>query len=1039
MKFRNLPYQARYKSFMILLYLIFTSTFLLAQGTPIAGKVTDAADNNPIPGVSVRVKNTTTGTVTSNTGNYSITAPKGAILVFTYIGYGTKEVTVGESSSVNISLAAAGDQLSEIVVIGYGTQQKKDLTGSVATVSAAQIKDLPVSSVDQKLVGQIPGVQVSSPTGAPGGGTGIKIRGSGSIGAGDNPLFVVDGFAISNTTGQSYNPLNMISPEDIDNITVLKDASSTAIYGSRGANGVIVITTKKGKNGPPVVSLNTYTGIQQVPQKGRPDVLNGTEYAQFRKEKIIDLFLSQGKVATDADIPAEFRNPEQYGKGTDWYDEVLRTAIQTNVDASIRGGSDNTQYSISLGRLDQQGTIRYTDYSRYSVQANLQSNLGKKLKVGVMIAPTGGVQNRNDFETGQRDLLTRTLWLSPIVPVNDANGNRTVFITSPGAIGAGNPLNTLEFGGTKAKYFRGLANAFAEYEIIPGLKAKYSYNLDYSQQSSFRFNPSFVLGETGNQNPNLAIPSSTTTNSNTVNWLSELVLNYDKSFGKDHRISALVGYTAQQERGDGYNFNATNYPDNLIETINAASLLNGQGASIDKWSLVSYLARVNYTFRDRYLLTATIRSDGSSRFGENVRYGTFPSVALGWRVSQEDFMKNVSWISDLKLRASYGRSGNFNIGNYNYSSIISGANYSFGGQLANGRVSTSLNNPNLTWENSDELDLGIDLAILNNRVNFTADYYNRITTGMLYNTEIPLSSGFANALINDGRIRNRGLEFGINTKNLTGAFTWSTNLNISINRNTVLALNDNNDPIYSGRSGGGFFTHKTEVGKPIGQFYGYVLEGIYRDQADLDRYPKAASSVVGSIRYKDVDGNGIIEDQKDFDVIGNSNPDFTYGFTNSFSYKGFDLNVIIVGSQGGQILNTANEFLTNTDGVFNVHRKVLNRWRSPENQGDGFTPTTNGATPLYRENNSAWVEDASFLRIQNVTLGYNFTSSFIKNSKTIKALRLYGGVQNLATFTKYSGANPEASTNNSSVLTPGRDFTNYPIPRIMTLGLNVTF
>jgi len=1015
------------------------STFIYAQNFRINGKVTDPADGGALPGVSVKIKNTQTGTVTGQNGTFSLEAAKGAILIFSYIGYNSKEVTITSADPINVSLSAQSGDLDEVVVIGYGNRQKKDLTGSVGTVSAAQIKDLPVSSIDQKLVGQIPGVQISSPTGAPGGGPSIKIRGSGSIGAGDNPLFVVDGFAIANTNGQDYNPLNFISPDDIESVTVLKDASSTAIYGSRGSNGVVIITTKKGKSGAPVVSLNIYGGMQQVPQKGRPKVLNGTEYAQFRKDIIVDQLASQGKVATDADIPVQFRNPAQYGEGTNWYDAVLRTALQNNVDANIRGGSENTLYSVSLGRLEQEGTVKYTDYKRYTVKANLESKLGKKLTLSFNLAPSGGTQNRGSYETGSRDVLTRTLWLSPIVPITDANGNRTVFINSPGAIGAGNPLNTLEFAGTKAKYFRGLATASAEYEIIEGLKAKYSYNLDYSQNSSFAFSPSFVIGETGNQNPNLSTPNSSTANTNTVNWLSELIVNYDKQLGKDHRINAMIGYTAQQERYEGYNFNATNYPDNLIETINAASLLNGQGAGIEKWSLLSYLARVNYTFKDKYLLTATIRTDGSSRFGANVRYGTFPSAAFAWRASQEEFLKNVKWISDLKLRASYGRAGNFNIGNYQYSSIISGANYAFGGQQANGRVSTSISNRDLTWENSDELDLGMDLAVLKNRVNFTFDFYNRITTGMLYDNQIPFSSGYSSAKINGGKIRNRGFEFGVVTKNLEGEFTWNTNFNININRNIVLALNDKNDPIYSGRSGEGNYTHKTEVGKPLGQFFGYVVEGIYRDQADLDRSPKSSTSVVGSIKYKDVDGNGIIEAVKDFAVIGNPYPDFTYGITNTFGYKNFDLNVILVGSQGGQILKTANEFLTNIDGVFNVDRKILNRWRSPENPGDGFTPTTNGARVIYRDVNSGWVEYASYMRIQNITLGYNFKQKFITNSKVIKGLRLYTSVQNLATFTKYSGANPEASTNGSSVLTPGRDFTNYPLPRIMTFGLNATF
>lgn len=1027
------------KTFSFFLCACFVSTLTFAQGKKISGKVVDQKDGLPLPGVSVIVKNTNIGTFTDKNGTFIINATNDAVLVFSSIGYIKKEIKAESAVSITVALESGNSELNEVVVIGYGSRLKKDLTGSVTTISASQIKDLPVASIDQKLIGQMPGVQISSTTGAPGGGTTIKVRGSGSIGAGDNPLFVIDGFAISNTSGQTYNPLNVISPDDIESVSVLKDASSTAIYGSRGANGVVVITTKKGKIGTQVVSLNSYFGVQQVPQKGRPQVLNGTEYAQFRKDMITDAFAAKGKVATDADIPLEFRNPAQYGKGTNWYDEVLHTALQNNIDMSIRGGSEKSVYSFSANRLEQQGTLRYTDYKRYSVQANIQSDLSKKLKVGLNLAPSGGIQNRASLETGQRDVLTRTLWLSPIVPVNDINGNRTLFITSPGAIGAGNPLNTLEYAGTKAKYFRGLASAFAEYEIIHGLKAKYSYNIDYSVNSSFQFGPSFVYGETSNQNPNPSIPGSSTANNSTFNWLSEFVINYDKAFGKDHKLNATIGYTSQNERYDGYNFNATNYPDNLVETINAASLLNGQGAGVEKWSLISYLARVNYTFKDKYLLTATIRSDGSSRFGANVRYGTFPSAALAWRVTEEDFMKKISWISNLKLRGSYGRAGNFNIGNYSYASSIGSANYTFGGNVVGGRVSNSVSNQDLTWEKSDELDLGADLSLIHDRVNFTLDYYNRITTGMLFNNEIPLSSGFSSALVNLGKIRNRGIEIAINTVNLKGKFTWNTNLNVSFNRNKVLALNQDNAPIYSGRSGEGNYTHKTEVGKPLGQFYGYVVEGVYRDQADFNNSPKNASSVVGSIKYKDVDGNGIIEPIKDFTVIGNPYPDFTYGFTNSFGYKSFDLNILLVGSQGGQIMKTSNEFLTNIDGVFNVDRKVLNRWRSPENPGNGVTPTTNGGRVLYRDINSSWIEDASFLRIQNVTLGYNFKQKFVAASKVFKSLRLYASVQNLVTFTKYSGGNPEALTNGSGVLTPGRDFVGYPLPRTVSLGVNMTF
>lgn len=1007
----------------------------------VSGRVVDN-EGKPIPGATVKTKSAKGGTITDADGRFTIKGVESTeVIVITYQGFTTREIPAsGDFTAVVLTVSES--ELSEVVVVGYGTTQKKDLTGSVSTVSAAQVKDLPVTSIDQKLIGQAAGVQISSPTGAPGGGVNVKIRGTGSITAGNNPLYVVDGFAISNSAGQAYNPLNVISPDDIESVNILKDASSTAIYGSRGSNGVIVITTKRGKTGAPIVSLNTYFGSQTVPQKGRPQVLNGTEYAQFRKEMIIDDFASRGLTATDADIPVQFRDPSQYGEGTDWYDAVLRSAPQNNVALSIRGGSENTKYSASIGRLDQKGTIRYTDYKRYSVNFNIESDISKKVKLGLSVSPTGGTQNRNGFESGIRDILTRTLWLSPIVPITDAAGNRTTFITSPGAIGAGNPLNTLEFAGTKAKYFRGIATAFAEYQIIDGLKAKYSFNYDYANNSSFAFSPSFVIGETGNQNPNPSIPSSSTAQNTTSNWLSEITLSYDKAFGKDHRINAVAGYTAQQERYDGYSFGATNYPDNLIQTINASTLLNGAAAGIEKWALISYLARVNYTFKERYLFTATVRSDGSSRFGANNRYGFFPSGAFAWRASDEDFLKNITWLNDLKLRATYGRTGNFNIPNYQYASNIGSSNYSFGGSLANGRVSGSIANENLTWEKADELDLGLDLAVLNNRLGLTFDYYNRITSSLLLSAELPSASGFSSSTINLGKVRNRGFEIGLNTKNLTGEFTWNTNANISINRNVVLELNpgNNNAPIYSGRSGGGFSTHKTEVGKPIGQFFGFVFDGLYRSQQELNSQPKHGSSVVGAVRYKDIDGNGIIEEVKDFAVIGNSQPDFIYGLTNNFGYKNFDLNVLIVGSQGGKIMKTGNEFLTNTDGVFNVDRKVLDRWRSPENPGSGFAPTTVGGRTLYREVSSLWIEDASFLRIQNVSLGYNFTQKFIGSSSPVKSLRVYASVQNLVTFTKYTGANPEAGTNDGfSALTPGRDFTAYPLPRIVTAGINMTF
>ncbi|MCX2482812.1 SusC/RagA family TonB-linked outer membrane protein [Pedobacter sp. MR2016-24] len=1026
----------------VLLLILTTATNALSQQITITGKVTDKNDGNPLPGVTVKVKGTAAGATTNSNGVYSLKTVDHAILTFSYIGYHQMEVAVAGKTTLDVQLVSNNQRLDEIVVIGYGTTTKKDATGAVATLSAAQMKDLPVSSVDQKLKGQIPGVQISTTTGTPGGGTSIKIRGSGSIGAGDNPLFVVDGYPISNTSGQVSNPLNVINPNDIESVTVLKDASSTAIYGSRGSNGVIVITTKQGARGIPVVNVSAFTGIQQVPQKGRPQMLNGTEFAQFRKDIIIDDFASRGLVATDADIPAAFRNPAQYGEGTNWYNEIIHNAPTSNLDASISGGSENTKYSFSLGYLNQEGTLRYTGFERYAIRMNTESKIGKKLRVGLNIAPTNSVQHLNSFESDFVDVLSRSLWLSPLIPVTDASGNLTPYILSPDMYAGPNPLNSLEFAGTKSKNFRGLGTVFAEYQLLDGLKLKYSFNVDYINGSSFVFNPSFVGGVNA---PPPVVPNSSTNKSTSFNWLSEALLTYDKTFAKDHRLNVVLGYSAQQERAESLNLFADNYPDDKIQTINAASIISSYGADVQKWSIISYLARVNYTYKDKYLFTGTVRTDGSSRFGSNNRYGTFPSAAVGWRVSQEDFMKSVGWLSDLKLRATYGLSGNFNIGNYTYITNIGSSNYAFGGQLASGRIPASLNNPNLTWEESSQLDAGIDLGLFKDRVYVNLDYYKRITKGMLYNSEIPLSSGYSNAIINSGKIENKGFEFGLTSKNLEGEFTWSTSANIAFNRNKVLALNDNNDPVYSGRSGEGSYQHITQVGRPVGEFYGYILEGIYRDQDDLANSPKHVTSVVGSVKYKDVDNNGIIEPVKDFAVIGSPQPDFTWGLTNTFGYKGFDLNLLLVGSQGGQILKTANQYLLNIDGIFNVDQKVLNRWRSPENPGDGFTPTTNGSRVIYRDVNSSWVESASYMRIQNVTLGYKFSGKWLENSKVIKGARIYSSVQNLATFTKYSGANPEVSRNTisgnavSSALVPGEDFTNYPLPRTFILGVNLTF
>ncbi|SFE51503.1 TonB-linked outer membrane protein, SusC/RagA family [Chitinophaga sp. CF118] len=1024
-----------------LLLLLISIPGIAQQKLTISGQVSDSS-SGALTGVVVRVVGKPVGTQTSATGQYTLQVSSGDVLSFHILGYDEKRVTVGSATTINIQLQSTSSGLNEVVVIGYGSQQKKDMTGAIASINAKQLQDLPTAGLDQKLAGQIPGVQVSAVSGTPGGGASIRIRGSGSIGAGSDPLYVVDGFPLSGSFDQQASPLNIINPDDIETMTVLKDASSTAIYGSRGANGVVVITTKHGQKGAPRVTLNTYTGYQEVPQKGRPEMLNAREFAQFRKDIIIDDFASRGQTATDADIPTDYRHPEQYGAGTNWYNTVLHTAPQHNTSLGVSGGSENTKYNFTFGYFDQDGVLRYTDYKRYTVRANIESKIGKKVKIGLDLAPTYSVQHVNDFENGFTDVLTRSLWLSPLVSVTDSTGKRTPYITSTGMYSAGNPLNALQYGATKVTSFSGLGGVYGEYEIVEGLKARVSFNVNYGNGSSFVFNPS-ILG--GVNNPPPSIPNSSQTKGNALNWLSEMLLSYDKKLGKDHAINVVLGYTAQKERVEFLRINASNYPDDLIQPINAAATIPSYDQNTQEWAILSYLGRINYSYKGKYLLTGTIRSDGSSRFGTNNRFGTFPSGAFAWRASEEEFLKHVSWLSDLKLRMSYGLSGNYNIGNYTYMSNITSTNYVLGGGVASGRSSTTLRNPNLTWEESSQLDAGIDAGFFGNRLNVTADYYRRITKGMLYNSEIPLSSGYTNVIINSGKIENHGFEFGINTDNLPGELKWTTSANIAFNRNKVLALNAKNDPVYSGRSGEGSYTHITKVGKPIGLFYGYVVEGVYKDQADFDKSPKNVTSVVGSIKYKDVDGNGVIEPVNDFDIIGDPNPKFIWGLTNHFEYKSLDLGIVLVGSQGGQILKTSKQYIQNIDGIFNVDRSVLNRWRSVDNPGDGKTPTTNGARVIYRDVNSEWVESGSFMRIQNIALGYNFNRKLLEHTKFISGARLYASVQNLATFTKYSGANPEVSRKSPSgnatttALTPGEDFTNYPVARTYTLGINLSF
>ncbi|CAM4170125.1 TonB-dependent receptor [Cytophagaceae bacterium 50C-KIRBA] len=1027
-----------------------TSNFKLEQeesvmdARSVKGKVVDET-GDPIPGANILIKGTSKGVSSAADGMYSIVIPDDkAILVFSFVGYITQEIEVGMRGNLNVILKSENKSLAEVVVVGYGTSRAKDLTGSVATINQNTIKDLPVSSVDQKMIGQVAGVQIQQLSGAPGAGTSVRIRGSGSLGAGNEPLYVIDGMPYSAGLNQDFNPLLLINPNDIESISVLKDASSTAIYGSRGANGVIMITTKKGQYGRLQINFSSMSGVQMVPKKGRPEMMNQREFVNLQRNKIdIAVLRAENRKTNLSDYPLEYQNPEQLvGNGTDWYDLLLQSAPIQEHNLSIQKGTQDSKINASLGYFKQDGALKYTGLERFSGKIGFESNLSKTVAVGGNLQVSFVNQNRTNTNLSREDVIGVSLWANPLMSPYDSNGQLIPYIKSPqskyhSAWSFANPLYVLQQTAQLQKQFQSLGSVFVEWNILPDLKFKTSLNTIYASSKYNQFVPSTV--GSSNTPPVNGTGRSSNSRSENFNWLVENTLAYNKMIER-HRFSALVGYTTQKSSTSGISLNASPYSNDLIQTINASQAISSWGEQVEAWSLISYLGRINYSFADKYLVTATFRSDGSSRFGSKNRYASFPSVGLAWRISEEGFMKNNKVISSLKWRASYGKSGNNNIGNYSSLASINPGAYIFGSnQVAASFVGVS--NPYLTWEESNQMDTGLDIELFNNRINLTLDYYNRESNNMLLNDVIPAITGFNSQIVNKGTVRNRGFEISIGANPIANKFNWDMNLNVAINRNMVLSLNDNGDRVLSGNNDNNP-THVTVVGKPIGQFFGFIQEGVY-SAADIanPNIVKTAQVYEGNPKYKDVNGDGVISDFLDYTIIGNPHPDFIYGFTNNFSFKNFTLGVILNGQYGGQVMNGLRQTTDNLQGFFNVSKEFVNRWRSADNPGDPMLYGVPKLTPSWGHRvNSRWVEDATFLRVSNVTLGYSFPSSIIKRTKLFEACRIYITSRNLAMFTKYQGANPEAQSRNiDNTLSPGFDMSSYPLATTTSIGVNLSF
>ena len=997
----------------------------------VQGRITGEG-GQPLSGVSIKMRGTAKGTTTDEQGNFTLQdVNENAVLEVSFVGYKSQAVAVGSQTYIEIKLDIEINDLQAVEVsVAYGTQKRKEVVGSVAQVNLDDTRDMPVGHIGQRLQGKLPGVEIIQSTGRPGQGMDFRIRGAASINAGNDPLVVVDGAPI-------MGGINM-NPEEIESITVLKDAAASSLYGARAASGVLLITTKKAREGQNQIDFSTNYGIASVPQRGRPTMMNGTEFATYMKWLFEDKIKYEGYTGG---IPEVYQNPEQYGEGTDWYDIMLRTAPTQEYNLSILTSGKKSRTSVTGNYFNQQGVEINTGYQRYSARINNETKISNRINVGLNVAPMLMLEHntRASAATDQYRLgIMGATCLSPIVAAVNPDGSLPLSITSFNLFNSVNWYRKAQELVDNWKTTRVLSNAFVEIELLRGLKFKSSANTDIGLSTQYYWEPSTARGNSFGPSDGKALAQYNT--STYYSWLLENTLDYSYKI-RDHSFKLLAGYSAQKYRVESANANGDTFPDDNIPYISAAINKTSSSAA-STWTLLSMLGRLNYNYKDKYLLQATIRRDGSSKFGSQHQYGYFPSLAAGWLISNENFMKDITSLSYLKIRASYGLLGNnsFNAGNYPSLAGINSGNahsYVFSNALSPGKTIAGLGNNLLSWEKTKQFDVGVDIGLFHDRILLTYDYYHKVTDGLLYQVNVPLSSGYSSINSNIGEFEFWGHELSITSKNTTGKLKWNTNVNITFNRNIVNKLGTNNLPIGSFANPSGDFI--TVVGKPMGQFIGYIFDGVYMNQAEFNSQPKHSTSRVGSVRMKDISGPDGVPDGKidvnDVTIIGNPNPKFIFGLTNDFTYKQFDLSIHLAGSVGGKILNQQLESYLLLDGLFNMDKSLLNLWRSEENPGNGLVPRSMASTSnLYRTNNSSWVFDGTYLTAKNISLGY--THKF-KTNKYLNRIRVFASVQQAFVLTKYPGSNPEVSSSGLNGLSQGMDLGAYPVPRVISMGINL--
>lgn len=973
-----------------------------AQQINVQGTVKDAVGS--VPGASVIVKGTTNGTIADIDGKFSMKVPAGAVLEVSCIGYVTVEVPAGNGQTpLTIVLKEDTELLEEVVVVGYGTIKKSDLTGAVAAVNSDKIKDSPAANVGQALQGKVAGVQIID-SGSPGSNVNIKVRGLGSINNCD-PLVVIDG--VPTDLG-----LNAINTEDIERIDVLKDASATAIYGSRGANGVVMVTTKRGKSGDGKISVNANFSLQTPTNV--PQMLNAAQYAQLSNE----MMANSGR-----NVNPDWADPATLGAGTNWLGELLGTGKLQKYNVSYSGGNDKTNYYVSGGFLDQTGVVRNVGYRRFTFQSNSDTQVRRWLKMSTNVTFSTDTKSSGSYSIGD------TMNALPVFSVKDDNGEWTGPEGNAEWYGSvRNPIGTTEVNKSETKGYNILANISAEVTFTKWLKFKSTFGYDAKFWYTDSFTPKYAWKPI-----QVEVSKRYRSNNKSFTNLWDNYFLFDHTFAKKHHLSMMAGTSAQWNSYDymsgeksGFLFDSVNQMDNGQEV----EYING---SKSEWSLMSLMARVNYSYDDRYLITATIRRDGSSRFGRNNRWGTFPSVSVAWRPSKESWFPQSEIVNDLKVRAGYGVTGSqASVSNYGYLATYETGVYSFGtaGTEQPSLYSASLANPSIHWEEVAQSNIGIDLAMFNSRVQFSIDGYIKNTRDMLVKASIPITSGFEDTTTtyaNAGKVRNQGIEMQLHTVNIAGEWNWETDFSATYNTNKIIDLNSA-VPYYINQVNNSYLT-MLQKGYPINVFYGYVTDGLFQNQSEVDNHAFQPGAAPGDIRYRDLNNDGVIN-ESDRTVIGNPNPTWLFSMNNTVEWKGLELSVYLQGVAGNSIYNANNIENTGMAAAMNQTVAVLDRWT-----GEGtsnFMPRAVYGDPNQNcRVSDRFIENGSYLRVKNIMLAYSFPSKMLQKIN-VHGLRLALICENVATISKYSGFDPEVSIN-------GIDSSRYPIPRTYSVGLNLNF